>query len=190
MKANKQSHQWKAQIKYNTPLNGRSTSNQTHRDKTRSQIICENYTKGLKCFHGHNCSYRHPPLAQAHVAATEEEIYTCGTLIPNQWSGFSILTTRDVMIRLSVQCIHYHIFNLQQHFAYRSSLVRSNLTVEGTTFKSTVMLDSGCSTCIIPISRLPEDVREHMTRSDTLVKGINGSIRRRKTLNSNLLNSA
>ena len=35
------------------------------------------------------------------------------------------------------------------------------------------MSDSGCSTCI---SRLPEDVRECMTRSDTLVKGINGSI--------------
>ena len=40
----------------------------------------------------------------------------------------------------------------------------------------TVMLDSGCSTCIIPISHLPEDVRERMTRSDTPVKGINGSI--------------
>ena len=40
----------------------------------------------------------------------------------------------------------------------------------------TAKLDSGCSTCIIPISRLPEDVRERMTRSDTLVKRINGSI--------------
>ena len=40
----------------------------------------------------------------------------------------------------------------------------------------TVMIDSGCLTCIIPISHLPEDVRERMTRSDTLVKGINGSI--------------
>ena len=38
------------------------------------------------------------------------------------------------------------------------------------------MLDSGCSTCIIPISRLPEDVRGRMTRSDTLVKGINSNI--------------
>ena len=38
------------------------------------------------------------------------------------------------------------------------------------------MLDSGCLTCIIPSSHLPEDVRECMTRSNTLEKGINGSI--------------
>ena len=38
------------------------------------------------------------------------------------------------------------------------------------------MIDSGCSTGIIPISRLPEDAREHVMHSDILVKGINGNI--------------
>ena len=39
----------------------------------------QEHTKGLSCFHGHNCLYRHPPRAQAHVATTEQNISTGGT---------------------------------------------------------------------------------------------------------------
>ena len=81
-KANKQQPQWRPQITKYTPLRNISTSNQTHRDKARSQAICRNYSRGLNCFHGRNCPYRHPPLAQAHVAATEEEISTSDTSSP------------------------------------------------------------------------------------------------------------
>ena len=38
------------------------------------------------------------------------------------------------------------------------------------------MLDSGCSTCIGPISRLPKEAKKHVTHSDVHIKGINGSI--------------
>ena len=38
------------------------------------------------------------------------------------------------------------------------------------------MLDSGCTTCIIPISRLPKEAKKHVTHSDVHIKGINGSI--------------
>ena len=38
------------------------------------------------------------------------------------------------------------------------------------------MLDSGCSTCIGPISQVPKGARKHMTHSDIHLKGINGSI--------------
>ena len=65
--------------KHNIPTNHRSTPEQTHRDRAWNQEICRNYTKGLSCFHGHNCPYRHPPRAQAHVATTEQNIPTGGT---------------------------------------------------------------------------------------------------------------
>ena len=38
------------------------------------------------------------------------------------------------------------------------------------------MLDSGCSTCIVPISRLPKEAKKHVTHSDVHIKGINRSI--------------
>ena len=49
--ANNQVPQWKTQIKKNTSLTNRSTSNQTHRDKAQSQAICRNYVGGFNCLH-------------------------------------------------------------------------------------------------------------------------------------------
>ena len=37
-------------------------------------------------------------------------------------------------------------------------------------------MDSGCTTCIIPISRLPEDARRHVSKSNIRVQGIGGNI--------------
>ena len=80
------------------------------------------------------------------------------------------------MARLPVFHTHQHIFDIQQRSSQQSPFVRTTFNIQGITFMDTAMLDSGCSTCIIPISRLLEDVRERMTHSDTFVKGINGSI--------------
>ena len=38
------------------------------------------------------------------------------------------------------------------------------------------MLDSGCSTCIVPISRLPKEANKYVTRSNIQIKKIDGSI--------------
>lgn len=38
------------------------------------------------------------------------------------------------------------------------------------------MLDSGCSTCIIPLCQLPKEAKKHIAHTDIRVKGINGSI--------------
>lgn len=43
-------------------------------------------------------------------------------------------------------------------------------------FSDMGMLDSGCTTCIIPISRLPEDAKKHMSRSDIRIRVIGGNI--------------
>ena len=80
------------------------------------------------------------------------------------------------MARPPVLHAHHHVFNIQQRSSQQSLFVRTTFNIQGITFMDTAMLDSGCSSCIIPISRLPEDVRKCMTCSDTLVKGINGSI--------------
>ena len=80
------------------------------------------------------------------------------------------------MARLPVLHTHHHVFNIQQRSSHQSPFVRTTFNIQGITFMDTAMLDSGCSTCIIPISHLLEDVRERMTRSDTPVKGINGNI--------------
>ena len=56
----------------NTPPNNRSSYNRTHWQKAQSQAISRNYSRGFNCFHGRNCLYRHPPLAQALLTTTEE----------------------------------------------------------------------------------------------------------------------
>ena len=84
-----------------------------------------------------------------------------------------------------VRRAHHHIFNFQ-HTTQQSPFIRATFTVKGTTFSDTAMLDSGCSTCIIPISQLLEDAKKHITNSDTLVKGINGSITTRGKLNCDI----
>ena len=70
----------------------------------------------------------------------------------------------------------HHIFNLQKLSLHRSPLVKATFTVKGITLSGVAMLDSGCFTCIVPISRLPKDAKKHMTHSDVHIKGINGSI--------------
>ena len=71
---------------------------------------------------------------------------------------------------------HHHIFNLQKLSLHQSTLVKATFTIKGITFFGVAMLDSGCSTCIVPISRLPNEAKKHMTHSDVHIKGINGSI--------------
>ena len=70
----------------------------------------------------------------------------------------------------------HHLFNLQRHFTLLSPLVNSTFTVKDTTFSGTAMLDSGCSTYIVPISQQSKEARKHMTHSNIHLKGINGSI--------------
>ena len=70
----------------------------------------------------------------------------------------------------------HHIFNLQRPSTKLSPLVNSTFAIEDTTFIGTAMLNSGCSTWVVPISQLPKEARKHMTHSDIHVKGINGSI--------------
>ena len=65
-------------------------------------------------------------------------------------------------------------------------LVNSTFAVKDTTFSGTAMLDSGYSTCIVPISQLPKEARKHMTHSKIHMKGINGSITILGELNCNI----
>ena len=137
--------------------------------------ICRNYTRGVACFNRRNCPYHHPPptqaqaQAQAHVAATDE-----GT--PHRGTGFSVRTRLNVMARPLFFYPSHHIFNLQKLSLHQSPLVKATFTVKGITFSGIAMLDSGCSTCIVPISRLPKEAKKHVTHSDVHIKGINGSI--------------
>lgn len=70
--------------------------------------------------------------------------------------------------------VSHHTFNFQG-LAHHSPLVQSTFNFRDITFSGVAMLDSGCSTCIVPISRLPREAKKLMTRSDVVVKGINGS---------------
>ena len=70
----------------------------------------------------------------------------------------------------------HHIFNLQKLSLHQSPLVKVTFTVKGIRFSGRAILDSGCSTCIVPISRLTKEAKKHVTHSDVHIKGINGSI--------------
>ena len=70
----------------------------------------------------------------------------------------------------------HHIFNLQKLSLHHSPLVKATFTVKGITFSGVAMLDYGCSTCIVPIFRLPKEAKKHVTHSDVHIKGINRSI--------------
>ena len=70
----------------------------------------------------------------------------------------------------------HHIFNLQKLPLHQSPLVEATFNVKGITFSGVAMLDSGCSTCIVPISQLPKEAKKHVTHSDAYIKGINKSI--------------
>ena len=78
--------------------------------------------------------------------------------------------------QVHVSTQHHHTFNVQIQPDLRSPLVQINLRNNGITFSGVGMLDSGCTTCIIPISRLPEDARRHMSKTNIRVKGIGGNI--------------
>lgn len=71
--------------------------------------------------------------------------------------------------------ISHHVFNFQEQSNY-SPLVYSTFYIGDTKFSDIAMLDSGCSTCIIPASQLPDEAKKHIKRSDVKVRGINGSI--------------
>lgn len=71
--------------------------------------------------------------------------------------------------------ISHHVFNLQG-LAHQSPLVQSTFNINDIHFFEIAMLDSGCSTCIIPISQLPGVVKKYMIYTDIQVKGMNGSI--------------
>lgn len=95
-----------------------------------------------------------------------------------QRTGFSAGTERDVMYRSPVpeSKPHHHIFNLQILPELRSPFVQINLRCNDIMFSNVGMLDSGCTTCIVPISRLPEEARKFMTQSDIRIKGIGGNV--------------
>ena len=78
--------------------------------------------------------------------------------------------------QVHVSTQHHHTFNVQIQPDLRSPLVQVNLRNNGITFSGVGMLDSGCTTCIIPISRLPEDARRHMSKTNIRFKGIGGNI--------------
>ena len=78
--------------------------------------------------------------------------------------------------QVHVSTQHHHTFNVQIQPDLRSPLVQINLRNNGIIFSGVGMLDSGCTTCIIPISRLPEDARRHMSKTNIRVKGIGGNI--------------
>ena len=80
------------------------------------------------------------------------------------------------MVHPSFTHIHHHIFNPQRPSTQLLLLVSSTFAIKNTTFSGTAMLDSGGSTCIVPISQLPKEVRKNITHSNIHVKGINGSI--------------
>ena len=80
----------------------------------------------------------------------------------------------------------HHIFNLQKLSLHQSPLVKATFTVKGITFSGVAMFDSGCSTCIVPISRLPKGAKKHVTHSNVHIKGINGSINALSELHCNI----
>ena len=68
----------------------------------------------------------------------------------------------------------------KQNITQQSLFIWATFTVNGTTFSETAMQDSGCSSCIIPISQLPEGAKKkkkkRITHPDTLIKAINSSV--------------
>ena len=64
----------------------------------------------------------------------------------------------------------HYIFNLQKLFLHQLRLPLPSKV------SSVAMLDSGCSTGIVQISRLPKEAKKHVTHSDVYIKGFNGSI--------------
>ena len=103
-------------------------------------------------------------------------------------TGFSVWTRRNVMTRPLFFHPSHHIFNLQKLSLHRSPLVKATFIVKGITFSGVAMLDSGCSTCIVPISQLLKEAKKHVTHSDVHIKGINGRITALGELHCNINN--
>ena len=98
------------------------------------------------------------------------------TVHRHRGTGFSVRTRRNVIARPMFFHPSHHIFNLQELSLHRSPLVKATFTVKGITFSGVAMLDSGCSTCIVPIFRQLKEAKKHVTHSEVHIKGINGSI--------------
>ena len=104
----------------------------------------------------------------------------------HQGTGFLVGTRQNVMAHPLLFHPSHHIFNLQKLSLHQSPLVKATFTVKGITFSGVAMLDSGCSTCIIPISQLPKEAKKHVTHSDVHIKGINESITALSELHCNI----
>lgn len=79
------------------------------------------------------------------------------------------------MARSPYPHINHHMFN-HQGPDHQSPLVQCVFRIEDIYFSAIAMLDSGCSTCIIPLCQLPKEAKKHIAHTDVRVKGINGSI--------------
>lgn len=87
---------------------------------------------------------------------------------------FSMDQTRCDVLSLSL--LHSPIQSPTTSSMPLSLFIRITFIVKSTTFSNVAILESGCSTSIMPVSWLPKYTRKHMTHSDVHVKGINNSI--------------
>ena len=136
---------------------------------------CRNYTRGVNSYNRRNCPYHHPPTSYSGSGPCRSNGWGY-TTHRHRGTGFSVRTRWNVMARPLFFHPSHHIFNLQKLSMHLSPLVKATFTVKGITFSGIAMLDSGCSTCIIPISQLSKEAKKHLTHSDVHIKGINGSI--------------
>ena len=113
--------------------------------------------------HGHNCPFRHSPLAQAHVTATDDDTPS----IDEQDFSYESNEMWWFVLRSSTVAIKYSNTRDLPHSSHCSSVLP---------LLSVVMLDSGCFTCIVPISQLSKETRKDITHSDVHMKQINDSI--------------
>ena len=143
------------------------------------ETMYNHYTvSGMVCEVQHHTNTRHretttitqnPPYAGTTPGATlasmdaTAHITTCHLprlMSQKQMTHHPVQTEQDVMARPLFTLSHYQIFNLQRPSTEMSLLVNSTFTVKATTFSSTAMLDSGFSTCIVPISQLLKEARK------------------------------
>lgn len=70
----------------------------------------------------------------------------------------------------------HHLFNFQLWLKKQSSFIKVNFTLNNFVFSGISMLNSGCTTCIVPISWLPKEARRYILHSNIWVNRIRGSV--------------
>lgn len=70
----------------------------------------------------------------------------------------------------------HHLFNFQLSLKKQFPFIKVNFTLNNFVFSGTGMLNSGCTTCIVPISWLPKEARRYIVQSNIRVNGIRGSV--------------